>query len=418
MEKRVSTVAELSSAAEDNRVRSIVVASDLAELPTFNLLPGQTLSSLAGHKYTLRFVRGADGVRLSSDNSIASLHLQVSPDKRAIWNDYSVPTLGRTCLCSVSTVGCVQIVAKEKVRAGHVEVNGLDILAADSRAEQDRPHGYGVFVLPGAFTLWNMQPDESVTITADLMNIRAGRLGSPVLGSGIFVSGAGAAGGRLEVQHLVTGAVYSDGKLSPGTPDEITGGVFTVHGAHVDLVQNNGPVVTYGVNDMALDNWGIVERWIAKEKITTLGPSGIGFVNFGRIGDLIVEAPIETFGPGARGFNIYTGTVNRAEFDRIVTHADGAVGVQISQPIGQLTVRRGIETFGGTGPSLVKGVVLHLSAIALSIKPGGSAQRIRIDGGLRTHGEGTLPLEQQGSIQEMSITGGFSMAEGGTPTVR
>jgi hypothetical protein len=94
-------------------------------------------------------------------------------------------------------------------------------------------------------------------------------------------------------------------------------------------------------------------------------------VNFGIVNELKVNAPIETFGQGARGFNVYTGTtVNLAEFDRVTTHADGAVGIQISQSIGRLVVRRGIETFGGTGQSLVKGVVISLSAIGLSIKPG------------------------------------------------
>jgi len=38
-------------------------------------------------------------------------------------------------------------------------------------------------------------------------------------------------------------------------------------------------------------------------------------------------------------------------------------------------VRRGIETYGGSGDSLLKGVVVKLSAIALSINPGGSAAR-------------------------------------------
>ena len=70
------------------------------------------------------------------------------------------------------------------------------------------------------------------------------------------MSGAGFKGGRLVVGLLETGAVYSDGKIAPGTPDVITGGVFTVYGAVVDLVRNLGPVVTYGVNDMVLDNWG------------------------------------------------------------------------------------------------------------------------------------------------------------------
>jgi hypothetical protein len=101
------------------------------------------------------------------------------------------------------------------------------------------------------------------------------------------------------VRRLETDAVYSDGKITPGTPDQITGGVFTVDGAHVDLVKNRGPVVTYGVNDMVLDNWGVGDRWIAEEKITSYGPSGIGFVNFGIVNELRVNALSETFGQGA-----------------------------------------------------------------------------------------------------------------------
>jgi hypothetical protein len=205
-----------------------------------------------------------------------------------------------------------------------------------------------------------------------------------------------------------------DGRIAPGTPDEITGGVFVGSGACVDTVTNRGPVVTHGVNDMALDNWGVVDRWVAKKKVTTLGASGIGFVNFGTIRDLRVEAPTETSGEGARGFNVYNGMVDQAEFDRIVTHADGAVGVQISRPIGTLVVRRGIETFGGTGPSLVKGVVQNLSATALSIKPGGAAQLIKIEGGLRSHGKDIFPLEQQGAVQNLIVDGGFEHVENGS----
>ena len=104
--------------------------------------------------------------------------------------------------------------------------------------------------------------------------------------------------------------------------------------------------------------------------------------------------------------------MNLAEFDRVTTHADGAVGIQISQPIGRLVVRRGIETFGGTGPSLVEGVVIPLSAIALSIKPGGSAREIEIAGGIKTNGPGVAPIEQHGAIS-LRVTGGFVAAGGG-----
>ena len=102
-----------------------------------------------------------------------------------------------------------------------------------------------------------------------------------------------------------------------------------------------------------------------------------------------------------------------AEFDRVVTHADGAVGIQVSQPIGRLVVRRGIETFGGTGPSLVKGVVVTLSAIALSIKPGGSAREIDISGGIKTNGPGVPPVEVQGVVKTFQVKGGVAAVGSG-----
>ena len=186
-----------------------------------------------------------------------------------------------------------------------------------------------------------------------------------------------------------------------------------VHGTFVDLVRNCGVVTTYGPNDMVLDNWGTVDRWIAEAKITSHGPSGIGFVNFGAINQLDVQAPIETFGQGARGFNVYAGTVGSAEFDRIVTHADGAVGLQISQPIGTVLVKRGVETFGSAGDSLVKGAVVRLSPIAFSIKPGGAVERAEIRGGLITHGLGIEAMELHGRVRELIVQGGLASASGG-----
>ena len=100
-------------------------------------------------------------------------------------------------------------------------------------------------------------------------------------------------------------------------------------------------------------------------------------------------------------------------FERIVTHGDGAVGIQISQPVGQIKVRRGIETFGGIGKSLVKGVIMDLPAIPLSVKPGGSARAIDIAGGTIAHGKGISPLELHGAIDSLRISDGFAAAGGG-----
>jgi hypothetical protein len=403
----VRALDELLQALKKPNIAIIVIEAFLSEVPGFRLSPRQEIRGSSSELTGLKFQRGTDGIQLSSHNSVSALKVMTDSDRCAIWNDESVEDMGLLRLADLQTVGRVRILDRDKVRAGHVEVRNLDIIAADSRSATERPNGFGVFVLQGAFTLWNLQSDPGARITADISGLSVGRANAPVLGSGIFVGGFGATGGTVRIQQLVTGPVYSDGRIEPGTPDLITGGVFVVHGATVDLVNNEGPVTTFGVNDMALDNWGTVDRWVAAGRITTYGASGIGFVNFGVTREIKLASPIETFGLGARGFNVYAGTVEKADFDRIVTHGDGAVGIQISQAIGKIAVANGVETFGGTGPSLVKGVVQELSAVGLSIKPGGRARVISIHGGLKTHTSGINPLEESGTIDKLLIEDGF-----------
>ena len=410
--QQVTTVAELLAATQNPQVARIQLAASLSNVPSVRLLPGQTLSA-ADAQTAIRFASGEDGLQLSADNQVEHLSLITDPERCAIFNDTTVAHLGRLTLRRLSITGVLKLLARDQVCGGHVEAHDIDIVSADARGYQERPKGYGVEVIPGVFTLWNQQADPAVTLTADLTGLSAGRDGAPVRGSSIFVSGAGDTGGRLIARRLETGAVYSDGGIAPGTPDRISGGVFTVYGAFVGNVRNLGPITTYGANDMVLDNWGTVDCWVAEDKITSHGPSGIGFVNFGTVNVLQVNDVIETFGQGARGFNVYTGTVQTAEFERVVTHADGAVGIQISQPVGRITVRRGIETWGGTGDSLVKGVVITLSAIALSIKPGGSIRELEVAGGLRTHGKGVDALEMHGHIETLRICGSLAATGGG-----
>ena len=58
-------------------------------------------------------------------------------------------------------------------------------------------------------------------------------------------------------------------------------------------------------------------------------------------------------------------------------------------------------------------VVVNLSAIALSIKPGGSVREIEINGGIKTNGPGISPVEQHGAIETLRINGGCVAAGGG-----
>ena len=182
----ITTAEQLVATTEEARARHLLVRGNLVDVPSFRLAPGQTLTGAVDNA-SISFVKGVDGLQLSTNNEVRSVHLEASADRRAIFNDTGVESLGRIRLIRITTVGQVLLLARDTVRSGHVEVDGLDIVAADTRAQRDLPPGFGVSVIQGAFTLWNMQTDESAVISARLKGLSTGRAS----GSGIFVSGAG-----------------------------------------------------------------------------------------------------------------------------------------------------------------------------------------------------------------------------------
>jgi hypothetical protein len=421
----IRTAEDLVAATGDGRIRRILVHGEIGVQASLTLAPGQRL--IGGEDgAALVFAPGADGIGLTRDNEVSGLRVEGDPAARAVFvdSDSGVEDLGRLRLSGLTVVGQVQLVADGRVRAGHVEVDGLDIVAADTRDRAERPALLGVGVLQGAFTLWNRNSDAAAVLTADLRDVGAGRDGAPVRGSGVFVAGAGPDGGKIEVNRLDTGPVFTDGGIPEGTSDTITGGVFVVYGAHVREVQNRGPVTTYGVNDMVLDNWGVVDGWTAHAPLTSRGRNGVGMVNFGSIGSLRILAPIETYGVGARGFNVYRldgyagPTVDEAVFDRITTHGDAAIGIQIGQPIGRLRVNGGIVTSGGAGDTLVRGAITRLSAHALSILPGGHVDSIEVGGDLTSAGADVAAVDVRGEVATISVVGGIRATGGGADALR
>lgn len=389
----------------------IVIEGVIAGSPSITLPEGTTLRG-----GTLAFL--AKGVRLTRDNTLRDITITTLPYEVAVYNDTSVPDAGTFRFENVSTVGQVYLVAEDQTKQVRVETMGLHVRDADVRGRVEQPHGYGVDVLQGGLTLWNRQRDSGAKFTATLRDVSVGTDETPVRGSGVFVAGYGdragrLAGGTFTADLIETGRIVTDGGIAAGTPDKITGGVFVVSGATVDRVLNADTVTTHGQNDMVLDNWGYVKEWVATADITSTGPSGIGFVNFGDIDTLDVQAPILTTGPGARGFNLYDGSLKEAAFHSIRTTGDGSVGVQVSRPLGTLVVHHDVETTGGEGMSLVKGVQVRLKAIAFSVKSGGTIESVTIGGSLRTRGDDVVTLEvESGATIEGLTIGGTIEADG------
>lgn len=399
---------ELKQAIED-AAEVIEIIGEISGSPMITLPEGTTLRG-----GTLVF--GARGVRLTKNNTLDGVTIKVPVTETAILLDTSVADFGTLTLKDVTTRGQIAIIAEDNVRAGHVRAENVRVEAADVRGRYHRPHGFGVDALQGAFTLWNRQPDEAVRLSAELVNLSAGSEKEPVRGSGIFVGGHGDSegqpdGGTVSVQRLSTGEIHTDGGISEGAADLISGGVFVISGANVDEVENLGQVTTYGQNDMVLDNWGAVKQWTAREAVTSHGASGIGFVNFGDIDSLVVDAPITTTGDGARGFNLYDGSLNSAVFHSIATTGDGSLGIQVSKPLPHLEVHGDVTTSGGEGTSLVRGEQVTLKAIALSVKESGAVETLRIGGALVTTGDNVATLEVAGKINALSVDGGVR-AEG------
>jgi hypothetical protein len=157
--RTASTPAELVAALQDNAIKTVVVEGTLASVPSLMLRPGKAIEGLDTDARIV-FAPGEDGVALTSNNSLANIRLQTDRARAAILNDTSVSSLGTVRLRNVAVVGRVRILAREAVRGGHVDIDGLDVIDADARAEVDRPDGFGVHVIQGAFTLWNMQPSQ------------------------------------------------------------------------------------------------------------------------------------------------------------------------------------------------------------------------------------------------------------------
>lgn len=383
----VASLAELMSALSGAEPRVIEVQTSVACPHSITLPPGVSLVGKDRDRCILIFGNG-DGIGLTANNRVSDLTIIATPASRAIYTQVTgLRDLGTLALSNLAVTGQVSIITRAGTDALRLEVDGLRIAACDARRYSEQPQKYGVNVYQGALTVYNFNGEEKSRFTAKLTDISVGAKNAPVLGSGIFVSGFGDQGGQVELETLTTGEVHSTGMLPYGTADIITGGVFVVFGVHAKRVEHFGMVATYGVNDMVLDTWGTVDRWIAHAPVVSYGPSGIGFVNFGTVDDFVAEAEVVTHGLGARGFNQYDGTVRNIRFKSIETFGDGSIGIQVSKPVGTITIDGGVTTHGSIGNTLVKGVNMQLPAEAVSVKPGGVIEKLVVGGNLETHGD-------------------------------
>lgn len=406
----------LTALASAQRGDAIVLEQSVTMTSSVRLPEGVTLSGAANRPLVLSFSHG-DGVALAGDNAIQHLTVQTVPSARAIFLDGHAAELGTVELADVRTTGMVSLILRKPAKSLHVEAHHVDVVMADVRAYSEQQLKYGVTVEQGAFTVQNFSSDPKSHVTATLVDIRVGRAEAPAIGSGVYVAGFGDKGGTIDVERLETGEIHTNGMIPHGQANRITGGIFVMSGAHVKELHSVGSVTTYGVNDMVLDVWGEVDHWVTEKPIRSFSTSAIGFVNFGLVHEFEAKDVIETFGSGARAFNQYDGTIEKATFESLRTHGDGSIGMQVSRPVGRIHIRNDIETFGGEGESLVKGVIQTLKATALSVQPDGVIEELEIGGNLTTHGDEIVTLVvDEGRVESFTLGGEVqALGEGSQP---
>ncbi|QRN48738.1 hypothetical protein KYI11_00680 [Macrococcoides bohemicum] len=405
MKIKVNNLNELQQALKQNE--SLIEITNSIVVPSSLQIPKGTALNGTEERPVLLSFENADGLALEGNNTISNIALQTAPDHRAIYINSLEEDLGTIELNKLTVTGQVQILTRAPQKSLNLKVDGLNIVSADTRRYTEKPLKYGVTVYQGALTVYNYNSDKEALINASIENVSIGNPLAPVIGTGVFIAGFNENGGQVQLNKLHTNAIYSNGMIPFGQPTLITAGIFILSGAHAKSIITDGPVTTYGVNDMVLDVWGIVDEWVVNDYIRSYGTSGIGFVNFGEVKHFVAKYPIETYGSGARGFNQYDGTIDYAEFEAITTYGDGSIGMQFSKPVGSIKVNKSIETYGGSGESLVKGEIQTLSAIALSIKEGGAIESLTVLNDITTHGEEVqaVVIDEGAELNTVSIEG-------------
>jgi hypothetical protein len=405
---KITNFNELQIALKNNDKNLEITRSFLLDFPII-LSENTLLQGIAQEDGTLPTLMfsNSDGIGLTKQNNISDLIISVADINRAIFNASLETNLGEFTFKNLILKGQFSFITKAPNKTVKINLENIHVVSADTRRFLEQPQKYGVNVLQGALTIYNFNSDPDSLIKVNGQDIKIGHKNQPVIGSGIFIAGFGDNGGRTEISKLHTKEVYSTGKIPFGVADFITGGVFIVNGAHAKNIIHDGEVVTYGVNDMVLDAWGNVDNWQVNGPVISYGPSGVGFVNFGIVKNFEANDAIKTFGLGARGYNQYDGTLENGVFQEIETFGDGSVAIQVSKQVGSIEIKKDVKTHGGVGNSLVKGVNMNLPAYALSVKTGGSIDKLAVGGNIETYGSDVTSyiVENDANVSKINLKG-------------
>ncbi len=129
----VTSAAGLQAVVRDASVDEIIVTSRLEGVKSLRLSPGQVLRA-EGHDVAIHFDEDSDGLEIGPDNAVRNITLLAAPNQRVIFNDPATPHLGHIELRNLAVSGRVELIVDARdAGGGFIDIDGLDIRAADTR---------------------------------------------------------------------------------------------------------------------------------------------------------------------------------------------------------------------------------------------------------------------------------------------
>lgn len=400
----ISTADQLIEATKDKTARYLIIRNDITDLPSLKLQPFQSISGeFDGKKIT--FSKDAEGFCLTKGNELKNLRIETTPDKRAVFQDPDVESLGIHLLTRITVVGQISFIISSNIKKGKIDAAFVHVEEASTFHLTDRPNKFSVDMVQGAMTIWNKSESNDISIDVDITHFSCGSETRPIAGSGLLICGFDDHQGSVNSTHISTGHIYTRGEIGRGVANLVCAGVAIGYQVQIHNINNYGRITCYGGNEMGIYNWGNVAKWEVTDRIETHGDNGCGIINAGEINKLTLSHSIETFGVGARGFYMFSGKLKDLQIEQVLTHGDAASALQFNMFIDRLSVSKNLITFGNAIQVKFADSIVKVAADGICIKYGGTLRVLKVSGEITTHGNDNHCIYSEGSIEKAFIAG-------------
>ena len=116
----------------------------------------------------------SDGIGVSANNSVKNLNIDTPANHKAIFNTTVKQDLGTFTFENLLVKGQVSVITRVGVEKANIIIDNVDIHSADARHYLEQPQKYGVNVLQGALTIYNINPNADSIVSVAVSKVSRG----------------------------------------------------------------------------------------------------------------------------------------------------------------------------------------------------------------------------------------------------